>query len=145
MGIFTKKKLDTDIDKDNLPKESAKELTVEEITNSKKEKKHVAKAGVVKSDTKNAYKVLVKPIISEKAAHLKIQNKYLFQVSLDTTKNEIKKAIFHVYGVWPIEINVINTKGKKVRYGKSHGVTKDKKKAIVTLKKGDSMEVYEGV
>lgn len=144
MGIFNKKK--TTDEKDNLPKESAKELTVEEIANSgKKEKKHIAKANIVKSDTKDAYKVLVKPLISEKAAHLKLQNKYLFQVSTSTTKNEIKKAIFHVYGVWPIEVNVINIKGKKVRYGKSQGTTKDKKKAIITLKSGDSMEVYEGV
>lgn len=144
MGIFSKKK--SVEEKDNLPKESAKELTVEEITNSsKKEKKQIAKANVVKSDTKDAYKVLVKPLISEKAAHLKLQNKYLFQVSSSTTKNEIKKAIFHVYGVWPIEVNVINIKGKKVRYGKSQGITKDKKKAVITLKSGDSMEVYEGV
>ncbi len=144
MGIFNKKK--TTDEKDNLPKESAKELTVEEIANSgKKEKKHIAKANIVKSDTKDAYRVLVKPLISEKAAHLKLQNKYLFQVSTSTTKNEIKKAIFHVYGVWPIEVNVINIKGKKVRYGKSQGTTKDKKKAIITLKSGDSMEVYEGV
>lgn len=144
MGIFSKKK--SVEEKNNLPKESAKELTVEEITNSsKKEKKQIAKANVVKSDTKDAYKVLVKPLISEKAAHLKLQNKYLFQVSSSTTKNEIKKAIFHVYGVWPIEVNVINIKGKKVRYGKSQGITKDKKKAVITLKSGDSMEVYEGV
>lgn len=144
MGIFSKKK--SVEEKDSLPKESAKELTVEEIANSgKKEKKHSVKANIVKSDTKDAYKVLVKPLISEKAAHLKLQNKYLFQVSSSTTKNEIKKAIFHVYGVWPIEVNVINIKGKKVRYGKSSGTTKDKKKAIITLKSGDSMEVYEGV
>ncbi len=69
MGIFNKKK--TTDEKDNLPKESAKELTVEEIANSgKKEKKHIAKANIVKSDTKDAYRVLVKPLISEKAAHL---------------------------------------------------------------------------
>ncbi len=152
MGLFGKKTTsDKTEKKDEIKKsdslnisEEKKDLTIEEITNEKKEKKH-AKQHITKSDTKDAYKVLIKPLITEKAAYLKSENKYLFQVNIKATKNEIKKAIFHVYGLWPQDINVINLKGKKVRYGKSQGTTKNKKKAIVTLKKGESIEIYEGV
>ena len=152
MGLFSKKttKEGKEI-KDKLKKsdsldkkEENKDLTIEEITNEKKEKKQV-KQHIAKSDTKEAYRVLIKPLITEKAAYLKSENKYLFQVNIKATKNEIKKAVFHVYGVWPQDVNIINLKGKKVRYGKSQGVTKNKKKAVVTLKKGESIEIYEGV
>jgi large subunit ribosomal protein L23 len=148
MGIFGKKNIkDTSKDvakEEKNVKQDSRDLTIEEITSEKKDKKQ-AKQHIAKTDTKDAYKVLIKPIISEKAAYLKAENKYLFQVNCDSTKNEIKKAIFHVYGMWPQDVNTVYTKGKKVRYGKHQGTTKDKKKAIVTLKKGDSIEIYEGV
>ena len=67
------------------------------------------------------------------------------EIIRDTSLNEIKKAIYHVYGVWPIKINVLNSGGKNKRYGRSTGMTKARKKAMVTLKKGDSIELYEGV
>ena len=44
-----------------------------------------------------------------------------------------------------IKVNIVKLPGKKIRYGKVRGKTKDRKKAIVTLKQGDSIEVYEGV
>jgi large subunit ribosomal protein L23 len=126
-----------------------KELTVGEIADQGhakgKSKSKKSKAKSDKHDTKGAYKVLLKALITEKASYLKAENKYLFEVSTDTNKNEIKKAIYHVYGVWPTKINVLNSGGKNKRYGRSSGVTKCRKKAMVTLKKGDSIELYEGV
>lgn len=130
-------------------KDSKKELTVEEITEKGNIKdKSRGKNSKVKSDkhdTKDAYKVLVKALITEKASYLKSENKYLFEVNSNTNKNEIKKAIYHVYGVWPTKINISNLGGKNKRYGRNTGVTKARKKAIVTLKQGDSIELYEGV
>lgn len=153
MSIFSKKSAKEESKKapkkvakndDKKIENNSRDLTIEEITNEKKDKKQ-SKQHIAKTDTKEAYKILVKPLITEKAAYLKTENKYLFQVSKNATKNEIKKAIFHVYGMWPENINIVILKGKKVRYGKNTGTTKDKKKAIVTLKKGDSIEIYEGV
>ena len=72
-------------------------------------------------------------------------NKYLFEVSPKANKVEIKKAVQAVYGVSPVKVNIINLSGKKIRYGKVRGKTKDKKKAIITLKQGETIEVYEGV
>ncbi len=135
--------------KKNVPKKEERELTVAEIADEGhakgKSKSKKSKSKSNKHDTKEAYKVLVKALITEKASYLKSENKYLFEVNVSTNKNEIKKAIYHVYGVWPIKINVLNSGGKNKRYGRSTGMTKARKKAMVTLKKGDSIELYEGV
>jgi len=93
----------------------------------------------------NAYKVLVKPLVTEKGAHFATEGKYLFEVSADTNKVEIKKAISDVYGVKPTDVNIMNVLGKAKRFGRIKGKRKDWKKAIVTLKKGETINVYEGV
>lgn len=123
-----------------------KDLTIDEITYGSKKKDKLSKSKKInKHDTKEAYRVLIRPLITEKASFLKVENKYLFEVNKKTNKNEIKKAIYHVYGVWPIKVNIINLQGKDVRYGRTHGFTRAIKKAMVTLKQGDSIEIYEGV
>ncbi|MFA6106871.1 MAG: 50S ribosomal protein L23 [Patescibacteria group bacterium] len=93
----------------------------------------------------SAYKVLIKPLVTEKASVLSSLNKYNFSVSLGANRIEVAKAIFEVYGIKPVKVNIINNKGKKVRYGKIKGVRKDWKKAVVTLPAGKSINVYEGV
>lgn len=98
-----------------------------------------------KEDTGNAYKILVKPIITERASELSALGKYVFEVARAATKNEVKKAVHSLYGVDVVKVNMINFSGKKVRYGRSQGSRKNWKKAIVTLKEGQTIEVYEGV
>ncbi len=93
----------------------------------------------------NAYKVLVKPLITEKAANLGAENKYVFEVSTSANKIEIAKAINEVYGIMPVNVNVINVQGKKVRSGRLQGKRKNWKKAIVMLPKGKTINIYEGV
>lgn len=92
------------------------------------------------SPTKFTHKILIKPIITEKATELKTLNKYVFEVSPKTNKVEIKKAIQELYNVKPLKINIIKVKGKFVRYGKARGRTKNWRKAIITLKKGEKIE-----
>lgn len=146
MGLFSKKTKDEVKKKDKKEiVEQTKDLTIDEIKSEKSKKPGKDKKAETKKDTKESYRVLVRALITEKASYLKSENKYLFEVSKNTTKNEIKKAIFHVYGCWPESVNIINIGGKHVRYGKNSGTTKGKKKAVVTLKKGDSIEIYEGV
>ncbi|MFA6028163.1 MAG: 50S ribosomal protein L23 [Patescibacteria group bacterium] len=103
----------------------------------KKEALHAAK-----KDTKDAYKVLIKPLITEKATRT---NTYLFAVNPKTNKQEVAKAVHAVYGVWPAKVNITNFSGKSVRWGRSAGKTVAWKKAVVYLKPNDKIEVFEGV
>ncbi|MFH1187547.1 MAG: 50S ribosomal protein L23 [bacterium] len=111
---------------------------------SKKEVKKEPKKDL-KENTKDAYKILIKPLISEKASEASKLNQYIFIVSKKANKPEVKKAVEAVYGIKPIKVNIINTQGKKVRFGRSFGKKKDWKKAIVTLPKGKSIQIYEGI
>jgi len=102
-------------------------------------------AAVKKTGDPRAYRVLVKPLVTEKAGTLGTQNKYVFAVAIDANKIEVAKAVKEVYGVKPTKVNVVKLDGKKTRQGKTAGQRKDWKKAIVTLKAGETIKVYEGV
>ena len=93
----------------------------------------------------DANKVLIKPIITEKISSMAAEGKYAFVVSLDANKILVKKAVGAVYGVNVVNVAMINVQGKSVRYGRQLGRRKDWKKAIVTLKAGEKIEIYEGV
>jgi large subunit ribosomal protein L23 len=69
----------------------------------------------------------------------------VFIVSVNSNKVEIKKSINDVYGVKATDVNIINYEGKVVRRGRYTGKRKDFKKAIVTIEKGKSLNIYEGV
>lgn len=92
-----------------------------------------------------AYRVLLRPLITEKAADMGPENKYVFAVSPKANKIEIAQAIQEVYGVKPNAVNVINVSGKRVRQGRISGQRKDWRKAVVTLPAGKTINIYEGV
>ena len=139
MGIFSKKKVEK------------KEETVKKTDNVKIEaKKSVKKVKKIKKeDVKkthgDAYKNLIRPIITEKVSFLGMYNQYVFEVSAKTNKVEIKKSIKSLYGISPIKVNIINVRGKVTRHGRTTGKRKNWKKVIITLKQGDKIDVYEGV
>lgn len=112
---------------------------------SLKAKKETKTTKPQKDDTKNAYRVLISPVVTEKATAHVSENKYEFEVADDTNKIEIKKAIKSVYGFEPLNVNIINVRGKRTISGRVRGKRKNWKKAIVTLKKGEKIEIYEGV
>ena len=68
-------------------------------------------------------------------------NKYIFWVAKDANKIEIKKAVRDIYKVTPTKVNVISVKGKKKRLRSHEGRTSDWKKALVTLKSGDKIDI----
>ena len=121
-----------DMEKKEAPKKSEK---------SEQEKKNVPR----KEDTGDSYKVLIKPVLTEKTTALGENFKYVFKVGINANKVMVKKAIKSVYGVEPVKVNIVRVSGKRVRTGRIRGRTSDWKKAIVTLKKGDKIEVFEGV
>jgi len=103
-----------------------------------------SKAAAV-SKVNDSYRVLVKPLITEKATNLVGENKYVFVVAKSANKIEIAKAIKATYGVSPIQVNVVNVAGKKVSRGRISGQRNDWRKAIITLAKGEAIKIYEGV
>ncbi len=90
-----------------------------------------------------AYRILTKPRITEKAHMALGLNKYVFQVSSDATKVLIKKSVEEVYGVSVVAVNTVTIPAKKRNFGKSGGFKSSMKKAIVTLKEGDSIELFQ--
>lgn len=95
--------------------------------------------------------ILKKPIITEKMTKLGEKlNRYAFRVDLNANKIEIKKAIEQMYGVSVTAVNTLNYQGKlKSRYSKTAGFLTGRrpsfKKAIVTLKDGDSIDFYANI
>ena len=83
--------------------------------------------------------VLLAPILTEKSSNQESLGKYVFFVSPKATKVEVAAAVRDLYGVKPTSVRIVNVKGKKVRSGRIQGRKKDRKKAIVTLKKGDAI------
>ena len=92
-----------------------------------------------------AYRVIVKPLITEKTAIMQSANKYTFVVAKWAQKTNVKQAIKEMYGVEPIDVNIINAQGHRVRFGRSAGKRSDWKKAVVTLPAGKSITIHEGV
>ncbi len=105
----------------------------------------VAKGSEKKSVYGDAYKIIMKPLVTEKVSGLGVLNKYVFSVAKNTNKIEVAKAIKEIYGIKPVSVNIIRMSGKKARYGRISGRRKDWKKAIITLPKGETIKVYEGV
>lgn len=94
---------------------------------------------------KDPYDILKKPLITEKSTSLLQDNKYTFKVNPDANKTEIKQAVESIFKVKVEKVNTMNVKGRKKRVRNIPGRTSDSKKAIVTLKKGDKIEIFEGV
>ena len=85
------------------------------------------------------------PVITEKATIMSEQNKTVFKVHKSANKKNIKKNIEKIFKVNVIKINIINIKSKyKLRQGRT-SVKKGYKKAIITLKKGQSIDLTTGV
>ncbi len=89
--------------------------------------------------------VLVKAYMSEKAAIGEAKGAYTFLVQKDASKLAIKKAVEQIYGILPTDVRIMNTEGKRLRFGRSFGKRTDMKKAIVKLPKGKSISIHEGV
>ncbi len=106
-------------------------------------KKATVKTTTTKAPAKTAVSAhaLVRPHITEKSAILAEKNTYVFEVSRDTNKIEIAKAVHAIYGVKPVRVNIVNLPATRVVVRGRAGVTSGVRKALVTLAKGDSIEL----
>jgi large subunit ribosomal protein L23 len=91
------------------------------------------------------YDTILSPLITEKATLLSEQNKVVFKVALDSTKDEIASAIEELFKVQVVKVNTLITKGKTKRFRGRPGRRIDVKKAIITLKDGQSIDITTGL
>jgi len=91
------------------------------------------------------YEVLRRPLLTEKNTALQAQNKYAFEVAGGASKHQVKQAVEKAFKVKVTAVNVMTVPGKTRRVGRRQVPTSPWKKAVVTLKTGDKIELFEGV
>ena len=91
------------------------------------------------------YDTVLAPVITEKATLLSEQNKVVFQVAADASKDEIAAAVEALFKVNVTKVNTLNVKGKTKRFRGRVGRRSDVKKAIVTLAEGQSIDITTGL
>jgi len=94
-----------------------------------------------KKDVKaSMYDVIVSPVVTEKSQMGVEQNKFTFTVAIWATKTQVKQAVKGVFDVEADKVNIIVNKGKVKRFRGIIGKRKDTKKAIITLKEGQTID-----
>jgi large subunit ribosomal protein L23 len=95
---------------------------------------------------KDPYQIIERPLLTEKSMDLSHTGKYTFRVALDANKIEIAEAVEQIFKVEVLKVNTLRVRGKKRRVGRfPEGRTSDWKKAIVTLKPGQTITMFEGL
>jgi large subunit ribosomal protein L23 len=95
---------------------------------------------------KNAYSVIKSPVITEKSMAKTVEgNKVVFWVEPSANKKDIKEAVELAFNVKVLAVNTQRVPGKIKRLGKFSGKRPTRKKAYITLKEGDRIEMFEGV
>jgi large subunit ribosomal protein L23 len=91
-------------------------------------------------------KIIKRPIITERSTFLQTSgNKYVFEVERRANKIEIAYAVEKLFGVTVLDVQTLNMKGKPKRMGAFSGHRASWKKAVVTVKEGDYIEIFEEV
>ena len=96
----------------------------------------------------DAFSTIIRPVVSEKSTVLGDQGKYIFEVAPTANKIQIKHAIEAAFANKKVQVssvNILHVAGKVRRRGRSVGMTRSWKKAIVTLRAGQRLDLFEGV
>ena len=94
----------------------------------------------------NPYQIVKRPLLTEKSDRLRESaNQYCFEVAVEANKLDVKRAVESLFGVKVTGVRLQNMLGKSKRMGRSAGKRADWKKAFVTLKQGDLIDLFEGV
>ncbi len=92
-----------------------------------------------------AYDIILAPVITEKSTEASEHNQVVFRVAKTATKPEIKAAVERIFSVEVKTVNTLNRKGKIKRFKGVKGKQADMKKAIVTLKEGQTIDISTGL
>ncbi len=93
----------------------------------------------------NAREVLIRPVVSEKSYELLAANKYTFRVHSRAHKTQIRQAVEEIFGVRVLDVRTMTVKPKPKRRGWTSGRTRAWKKAVVQVKQGDSIPIFQGL
>ena len=88
--------------------------------------------------------ILIAPVVSEKSYRLITDRKYTFRVHEDAHKTQIRQAVEELFGVKVARVNVIKMQPKPKRRGVTRGTKPGWKKAVVQLREGETIEIFEG-
>ena len=88
--------------------------------------------------------VLLRPVVSEKSYEQITQNKYTFKVHQDAHKTQVRQAVEALFDVTVVRVNIVKVQPKPKRRGLTRGTKSGWKKAVVQLKAGDTIEIFEG-
>jgi large subunit ribosomal protein L23 len=88
--------------------------------------------------------VLIRPVVSEKSYEQIQSNQYTFQVHKDAHKTQIRQAVEELFEVKVERVNVLKVQSKPKRRGNIKGTKPGWKKAVVQLRKGDTIEIFQG-
>ena len=91
------------------------------------------------------YQTILAPLVTEKATALSEQNQFVFRVSIEATKPEIKASVEALFGVKVLAVNTLVVKGKSKRFKGRPGQRSDWKKAMVKLAEGQSIDLTTGL
>lgn len=94
---------------------------------------------------KNAYSIIKSPVITEKSTAKTAEGKVVFWVDVNANKNDIKSAVEKAFNVKVLDVNTQRVPGKMKRMGKYAGQRPTRKKAYISLREGDKIEIFEGV
>ncbi len=142
MGFFDK------INRKNAPAKKRDDIVDAEIVDEKKSTttSDVDVPSLYKAESRGAaYRILLRPLLSEKTTRAESKGVYTFSVALDATKPQIMNAVERVYGVRPTQVHTILVEGKAVRFGQQKGRRRNWKKALVTLPKDTTITIHTGV
>ena len=92
----------------------------------------------------DASQVIIRPVVSEKSYVLAAADKYTFRVHPDAHKTQIRQAVEELFDVKVARVNVIKVQAKPKRRGAIKGTRQGWKKAVVQLRAGDTIEIFEG-
>ncbi len=93
----------------------------------------------------DATQIIISPIVSEKSYVLATAGKYTFRVHDGAHKTQIKQAIEELFDVKVLEVSTMSVKGKPKRRGYTSGYRRSWKKAIVQVREGDSIPIFQGL
>ena len=88
--------------------------------------------------------ILIAPVVSEKSYGQIAQNRYTFKVHQDAHKTQVRQAVEELFDVKVLNVAIIKVQAKPKRRGSIKGIRPGWKKAVVQLKQGDSIEIFEG-
>jgi large subunit ribosomal protein L23 len=93
----------------------------------------------------DATQIIIRPVVSEKTYVLATAGKYTFRVHADAHKTQIRQAVEELFDVTVLDVATMSVKGKPKRRGYTSGTRRSWKKAIVQLREGDSIPIFQGL